>query len=191
MDGMWISRDDLTCGSSDCDKEHSQACSDLHVAHVVVRLVTVVIVHIGLEGVVVIHFCVAILFVVSGDVLPEWLVGHGGPLPGIVLFVGSCCHCKKQYEWNANLDLIGSWIEAQVDLLHPVQIWCWWKVGGVVVVGGGGRREEGRREEGVGGGREEYDYQIDAQTGWRPYPSKSRGNLSRNPTHSSSSTQWE
>ena len=44
-----------------------QACSDL--AHVVlvlvgVRRVTVVIVHIGLEGVlVVIHFCVAILFV--------------------------------------------------------------------------------------------------------------------------------
>ena len=29
------------------------------------------------------------------------------------------------------------------------------------------------------------------ETGWRTYPSKSRGNLSRNPTHSSSSTQWE
>ena len=46
-----------------------QACSDL--AHVVlvlvgVRRVTVVIVHIGLEGVlVIIHFCVAILFVNS------------------------------------------------------------------------------------------------------------------------------
>ena len=45
-----------------------QACSDLpHVVHVVlvgVRRVTVVIDHIGLEGVlVVIHFCVAILFV--------------------------------------------------------------------------------------------------------------------------------
>ena len=38
-----------------------QACSVLHVAHVVVRLVTVVIVHIGHEDVVVvIHFCVAI-----------------------------------------------------------------------------------------------------------------------------------
>ena len=42
-----------------------QACSDLaHVVLVLVRRVTVVIVHIGLEGVlVVVHFCVAILFV--------------------------------------------------------------------------------------------------------------------------------
>ena len=41
-----------------------QACSDLLVAHVGVRRVTVVIVHIGLdEVVVVIHFCVAILSV--------------------------------------------------------------------------------------------------------------------------------
>ena len=40
-------------------------------------------------------------------------------------------------------------------------------------------------------GLEENDYQIDAQTGWRTYPSKSQGNLSRNPTHSSSSIQWE
>ena len=38
-------------------------------------------------------------------------------------------------------------------------------------------------------GLEEHNYQIDAQTGWRTYPSKSRGNLSRNPTPSSSSTQ--
>ena len=55
-----------------CDEDKTsnsvQACSDL--AHVVlvlvgVRRVTVVIVHIGLEGVlVVIHFCVAILFVI-------------------------------------------------------------------------------------------------------------------------------
>ena len=38
-----------------------QACSILHVAHVCVRRVTVVIVHIGHEDVVVvIHFCVAI-----------------------------------------------------------------------------------------------------------------------------------
>ena len=38
-----------------------QACSVLHVAHVGVRRVTVVIVHIGLEEVVVvIYFCVAI-----------------------------------------------------------------------------------------------------------------------------------
>ena len=78
MDGMRMkvkdSRDDLSqCG---CDvsvivkrqtSNSVQACSDL--AHVVlvlvgVRRVTVVIVHIGLEGVlVVIHFCVAILFV--------------------------------------------------------------------------------------------------------------------------------
>ena len=69
MDGMWMkvkdSRDDLSqCG---CDTCVMQACSDL--AHVVlvlvgVRRVTVVIVHIGHEGVlVVIHFCVAILFV--------------------------------------------------------------------------------------------------------------------------------
>ena len=42
-----------------------QACSVLHVAHVGVRRVTVVIVHIGHEDVVVvIHFCVAILFVI-------------------------------------------------------------------------------------------------------------------------------
>ena len=34
-------------------------------------------------------------------------------------------------------------------------------------------------------------YQVDAQTRWRTYPSKSQGNLSLNPTHSSSSTQWE
>ena len=40
-------------------------------------------------------------------------------------------------------------------------------------------------------GLEEYNYQIDAHTGWRTYPSKSRGNLSRNPTHSSSSNQWD
>ena len=54
-----------------CDEDKTsnsvQACSDLHVAHVVlvgVRRVTVVIVRISLEGVlVVIHFCVAILFV--------------------------------------------------------------------------------------------------------------------------------
>ena len=42
-----------------------QACSDLaHVVLVLVHRVTVVIVHIGLEEVVVVfHFCVAILFV--------------------------------------------------------------------------------------------------------------------------------
>ena len=39
-------------------------------------------------------------------------------------------------------------------------------------------------------GLEEYKYQIDPQTGWRSYPSKSQGNL-RHPTSSSSSTQWE
>ena len=37
----------------------------------------------------------------------------------------------------------------------------------------------------------EYIYQVDAQTRWRTYPSKSQGNLSRNPTDSSSSTRWE
>ena len=42
-----------------------QACSVLHVAHVGVRRVTVVIVHIGLEEVVVVkYFCVAIFFVI-------------------------------------------------------------------------------------------------------------------------------
>ena len=42
-----------------------QVCSVLHVAHVVVRRVTVVIVHIGHEDVVVvIHFCVAISVVI-------------------------------------------------------------------------------------------------------------------------------
>ena len=40
-------------------------------------------------------------------------------------------------------------------------------------------------------GLEDYNYQVDPRTGWRTYPSKSQGNLSRNPTHSSSSTQWE
>ena len=35
----------------------------------------------------------------------------------------------------------------------------------------------------------EYTYQVDAQTGWRFYPSKSEGILSRNPTRSSSSIQ--
>ena len=52
----------------DHDKEHLnsvQACPVLHVAHVGVRRVTVVIVHIGLEEVVaVMYFCVAILFVI-------------------------------------------------------------------------------------------------------------------------------
>ena len=72
MDGVTDSRDDLSqCGCDACDEDKTsnsvQACSDLHVAHVLVgvRHVTVVIVHIGLEGVlVVIHFCVAILFVI-------------------------------------------------------------------------------------------------------------------------------
>ena len=39
-------------------------------------------------------------------------------------------------------------------------------------------------------GLEGYNCQVDAQTGWRTYPLKSQENLSRNPTHSSSSTQW-
>ena len=68
------SRDDLSqCGCDTCvmkDKTSNgvQACSDL--AHVVlvlvgVRHVTIVIVHIGYEGVLVVkHFCVAILFVI-------------------------------------------------------------------------------------------------------------------------------
>ena len=68
------SRDDLSqCGCDTCvmkDKTSNsvQACSDL--AHVVLVLVgvrhvrRVTVLHIGLEGVlVVIHFCVAILFV--------------------------------------------------------------------------------------------------------------------------------
>ena len=66
MDGMWMkvkdSRDDLSqCGCDTCDKENKtsnsvQACSDLHVAHVLVgvRRVTVVIVHIGHQDVVVV-----------------------------------------------------------------------------------------------------------------------------------------
>ena len=75
MDGMRMkvkdSRDDLSqCGCDTCvmkDKTSNsvQACSDL--AHVVLVLVGVrrfTVVHIGLQGVlVVIHFCVAILFV--------------------------------------------------------------------------------------------------------------------------------
>ena len=66
-DGMTDSRDDLSqCGCDTCVMKNKtstsvQACSDLHVAHVHVRCVTVVIVHIGHEGVlVVIYFCVAI-----------------------------------------------------------------------------------------------------------------------------------
>ena len=54
-----------------------QACSDLLVAHVGVRRVTVVIVHIGLdEVVVVIHFCVAIFVreLLYQEVLLEILV---------------------------------------------------------------------------------------------------------------------
>ena len=39
-------------------------------------------------------------------------------------------------------------------------------------------------------GLEEYDYQVDPQTGWRTYSSRSRENR-RQPTSSSSSTQWE
>ena len=64
------SRDDLSqCGvtrdQTRNTKDSVQVCSVLHVAHVGVRRVTVVIVHIGLEGVlVVIYFCVAILFVI-------------------------------------------------------------------------------------------------------------------------------
>ena len=40
-------------------------------------------------------------------------------------------------------------------------------------------------------GLEEYNYEIDAQARWRTCSSMSRRNLSRNPTHSSSSNQWE
>ena len=40
-------------------------------------------------------------------------------------------------------------------------------------------------------GLEEYNFYVDAQTGWRTCTSKSQGNLSQNPTHLSSSTQWE
>ena len=67
------SRDDLSqCGCDACNKENKtsnsvQACSVLHVALVLVgvRCVTAVIVHIGLdEVVVVIYSCVAILFVI-------------------------------------------------------------------------------------------------------------------------------
>ena len=66
------SRDDLSqCGCDACDGDKTsnsvQACSDLHVALVLVgvRRVTVVIVHIGLdEVVVVIYFSVAVLFVI-------------------------------------------------------------------------------------------------------------------------------
>ena len=65
------SRDDLSqCGCDTCvmktkTSNSVQACSDLaQVVLVLVSRVTVVIVHIGLDGVlVVIHFCVAILFV--------------------------------------------------------------------------------------------------------------------------------
>ena len=65
------SRDDLSqCGCDTCvmkDKTSNsvQACSDLaHVVLVLVGVRRVTVVHIGLEGVlVVIHFCVAILFV--------------------------------------------------------------------------------------------------------------------------------
>ena len=69
-DGMADSRDDLSqCGCDTCvmkDKTSNsvQACSDLaHVVLVLVGVRRVTVVHIGLEGVlVVIHFCVAILF---------------------------------------------------------------------------------------------------------------------------------
>ena len=76
MDGMWMkvkdSRDDLSqCGCDTCvmkDKTSNsvQACSDLaHVVLVLVGVRRVTVVHIGYEGVlVVIHFCVAILFVI-------------------------------------------------------------------------------------------------------------------------------
>ena len=66
------SRDDLSqCGCDTCVMKGKtpnsvQACSDLaHVVLVLVGVRRVTVVHIGLEGVlVVIHFCVAILFVV-------------------------------------------------------------------------------------------------------------------------------
>ena len=69
---MTDSRDDLSqCGCDTCvmkDKTSNsvQACSDLaHVVLVLVGVRRVTIIHIGLEGVlVVIHFCVAILFVI-------------------------------------------------------------------------------------------------------------------------------
>ena len=67
---MTDSRDDLSqCGvtrdQTRNTKDSVQVCSVLHVAHVCVRRVTLVIVHIGLEVVlVVIHFFVAILFVI-------------------------------------------------------------------------------------------------------------------------------
>ena len=68
------SRDDLSqcgCDTCDCDegqdffffqkKNSVQACSVLHVAHVLVGVRRVTVVQIGLEGVlVVIHFCLAI-----------------------------------------------------------------------------------------------------------------------------------
>ena len=70
-DGMTDSRDDLSqCGCDTCvmkDKTSNsvQACSDLaHVVLVLVGVRRVTVVHIGLESeLVVIHFCVAILFV--------------------------------------------------------------------------------------------------------------------------------
>ena len=63
-------KDDLSqCGVTRVTKTKTlnsvQACSVLHVAHVGVRRVTVVIVHIGHEDVVVvIHFCAAIFVVI-------------------------------------------------------------------------------------------------------------------------------
>ena len=56
---------DVSCENEDKTSNSVQACSDLaHVVLVLVRVTVVTVVHIGFEGVlVVIHFCVAILFV--------------------------------------------------------------------------------------------------------------------------------
>ena len=55
--------------------------------------------------------------------------------------------------------------------IHPTQRWRQWRY---------------QQFEGL----EKYDYQVDPQTGWRTYTSSPRGNP-RQPTSSSSSSQWE
>ena len=67
-----------------------QACSVLHVAHVGVRRVTVVIVHIGHEEVVVVvHFCVAIF--VRDLLYQEMFSLH---LPSVTVDCVDCYRCN-------------------------------------------------------------------------------------------------
>ena len=79
---------------------------------------------------------------------------------------------KQNEKWNDWMMNMWKRLQKEIPPTHPVQP---------------SRQRRHQQFEGL----EECNYQVDAQTGWKTCPSKSQGNLSRNPTHSSSSTQRE